>query len=106
MFINTSKTAPTQIGITVVTGINEQNGLPYPILGITVGVSPNGNYVAQSGTAYYEFVSGMWVSNTADLEAKIANLQSKLNNARAALVAAQARLTDLISKAQALGITI
>lgn len=102
-----AKAMPAGIGATVVIDSRLDNYvLPYPILGVTVGVSPNGNYVAQVGTSYYEFVSGMWVSNTADLEAKIADLQTKVNNAKAALAAAQTRLNDLRSKAQALGITI
>ncbi len=108
VFVNTSKTAPTQIGMTVVIGVNEQNGLPYPILGVTVGVSPNGNYLAQSGTDYFEFVSGTWqiYSTVANLEAKIADLQAKINNAKAALAAAQQRLSDLIVQARALGISV
>ena len=108
VFINTSSTAPTQIGMTTVIGVNEQNGLPYPILGVVVGVSPNGNYLAQVGSDYFEFLSGTWqiYSTVANLEAKIADLQTKINNAKAALAAAQARLADLRSKAQALGISV
>lgn len=105
VFVNSSKTAPTQVGISVVVGVNEQNGLPYPVIGIVAGISASGNYIAQVGTSYYEFRSGSWISNTADLEAKIADLQVKINNAKAALAAAQARLADLQSKAQALGIS-
>jgi len=108
VFKNTAAISPTQIGVSIVIGISEQNGLPYPILGITVGISPTGNYLAQSGTNYYEFKSGIWqvYSTAADLEAKIADLQGKINNAKAALAAAQARLADLRAKAQALGISI
>lgn len=106
IFINTSSTSPTSVGVSVVVGISEQNGLPHPIIGIVGGVSPSGNYVAQVGTSYYEFKSGTWVSSTSDLEARIADLQTKLNTAKSALAAAEARLVYLQNKAQALGILI